>query len=107
MIRTAVLLCILILLSPTNLPAFYCGNTLVSVGDRREDVLRKCGEPDQRTVLEEERFFRIPSDRRLIGILQEVEVEKWTYNLGPYRFIRVLRFENGRLEDIRTGDYGY
>ncbi|MBW1954196.1 MAG: DUF2845 domain-containing protein [Deltaproteobacteria bacterium] len=29
------------------------------------------------------------------------------YNLGPNRFIRILRFENGRLVDITTGDRGY
>jgi hypothetical protein len=36
-----------------------------------------------------------------------VTVEEWEYNLGPTKFIRYLRFENGRLIRITDGDYGY
>jgi hypothetical protein len=36
-----------------------------------------------------------------------VTVEEWEYNLGSNRFIRYLRFENGRLIRITVGDYGY
>ena len=34
-------------------------------------------------------------------------IEEWEYNLGTGQFIRYLRFENGRLIRITTGDYGY
>jgi hypothetical protein len=36
-----------------------------------------------------------------------VTIEEWEYNLGSNRFIRYLRFENGRLTRITEGDYGY
>ena len=36
-----------------------------------------------------------------------VTIEEWEHNLGPGQFIRNLRFENGRLIRITTGDYGY
>ena len=36
-----------------------------------------------------------------------VDVEEWVYNLGPTRFMRILRFENGILKSIRNGGYGY
>ena len=38
---------------------------------------------------------------------EEVRIEEWTYNLGPTRFVRYLRFENGILDAIRNGDKGY
>ena len=37
----------------------------------------------------------------------EIPVEIWIYNLGPRRLMRRLRFEDGRLVDIETLDYGY
>lgn len=39
--------------------------------------------------------------------LQHVTVEEWTYDMGPTRFVRFLRFINGRLIDIETGRYGH
>jgi len=36
-----------------------------------------------------------------------VMVEEWEYNLHSNRFIRHLRFENGRLIKINERDYGY
>ena len=40
-------------------------------------------------------------------ILEEVQIEVWTYNLGSTQFIRYLTFKNGKLVDIRSGGYGY
>lgn len=36
-----------------------------------------------------------------------VDVEEWTYNFGPSRFIRTLIFRNDRLVLITDGGYGY
>jgi len=36
-----------------------------------------------------------------------ITIEEWEYNFGATQFIRYLRFENGRLREITTGDYGY
>jgi hypothetical protein len=36
-----------------------------------------------------------------------VTVEVWTYNLGPNKLMRTLRFEGEELVDIRTIGYGY
>lgn len=103
--------------------AFRCGGDLITVGDTMYEVVRSCGEPDFVHVRQEERikrdFFRdlfreeeLPTDRereRLrfpLFVVEEVEIEEWTYDLGSNRFIRYLLFENGRLVDITTGDYG-
>ncbi len=34
-------------------------------------------------------------------------VEIWTYNFGPYKLMREIRFVDGRVEDIETLGYGY
>ncbi|MFA5514876.1 MAG: DUF2845 domain-containing protein [Desulfuromonadales bacterium] len=97
----------MILLAAGDLFAMRCGNQLVHIGDGKFDVLEKCGEPVLREEREEERYFRIFREGGFFEVLQEVTVEEWTYNLGPNMFIRVLRFENGRLHSIEIGEYGY
>ena len=100
------LLVLLTLGSAGSAAAMRCGQQLVHIGDRKAEVLRKCGEPEAMEERQEQRFFRVIQDQRLFEVLEEVTVEEWTYNLGPEQFIRILRFENGRLERIETGDYG-
>jgi hypothetical protein len=92
---------------PPAAEAMRCGNDLVSEGDLALEVRQVCGEPDDLRVHYETRLSRIYRHGRFIEAVEEVEVEEWLYNLGPYQFIRILRFENGRLAEIETGDYGY
>jgi hypothetical protein len=87
--------------------AFYCGNDLVQPGDRKIEVLHVCGEPDSVDAwdaVEDGGFFRFG---RFWPSVEKVRVEEWTYNFGPNRFMRILRFENGELVKIRDGDYGF
>ena len=90
-----------------------CGSKIISIGDRKFDILRKCGNPANVEVWEEVRIgspLLVPGNepRRIPSILKEyVTIEEWEYNLGPGRLIRYLRFENGILKTISTGDYGY
>jgi len=95
---------------------FSCDSKIVSIGDYKYDVLRRCGEPSHVEVWEEVRIRRDFSPGLLetgIGLYRSplfltgpVTVEEWEYNLGPNRFIRYLRFENSRLIRITEGDYG-
>jgi hypothetical protein len=39
-------------------------------------------------------------------VIVEVTIDQWTYDLGRQRFVRYLTFENGKLRDVETGDYG-
>jgi hypothetical protein len=41
------------------------------------------------------------------GAIEEVVVEEWTYNLGPRLLMRVVRLEDGYVEDIKHLGYGY
>ncbi len=97
--------------------AFRCGTRLISVGDRIIDVRKHCGKPDMVQAWEEERILRDFGTYREDGsrysrrepflVKVHVKIEEWIYNPGPNRFIRILRFENGHLKDIATGDRGY
>ena len=97
---------------------FHCGNKLVSLGDRKYEVLVKCGQPSYRDSHYERRikrdFYRDlnpprESERYREPLFAEetVEVEEWVYNFGSNRLLRFLTFENGILVSIETGDYGY
>ncbi len=81
-----------------------CSEQAVSRGDTTTDVTAKCGAPSWKDVHQEE--FRERLDSGLFRTVV-VNVEEWTYNLGPNRFVRILTFRNGKLVDIRTGSYGY
>ena len=95
---------------------FFCGSKIVTVRDHKHDVLRKCGEPSYVEVWEEVRVKRdfgpglmnteTGWHRLPLFVKELVTIEEWEYNWGSTRFIRYLRFENGRLTRISEGDYG-
>jgi len=91
--------------------AFRCGNSLVTEGDTRSEVIADCGEP---TEIDSRRaILRRPIewiDGRLYTVgegLVEIPIDVWIYNLGPRKLMRRLRFEDGRLVSIETLGYGY
>ena len=97
---------------------FRCGNEIISVGDRKFDVLRKCGEPANVEVRQEIRTRNLGSmvlgpDKRIqfypapFLVDELVTIEEWEYNSGPVKFVRYLTFENALLVSIALGDYGY
>jgi hypothetical protein len=106
---------------PGAASAFRCGTKLVSEGDSKYEVVHKCGEPDYVESWEEERIQRDfglsrkydPENRRYTWnrepflVEEKVRIDEWTYNPGSTEFIRYLRFENGILTKIYTGDKGF
>jgi hypothetical protein len=110
--RSAFLILLLgvLLALPAHADAMRCGSRLVSDGDTRTAVRALCGEPSDiytRTILRRPHYNL---HGRLIyygdGFI-EVPVEVWTYNLGPYKLMRRVRFVDGVVEDIETLGYGY
>ncbi|WP_248804975.1 DUF2845 domain-containing protein [Pseudomonas sp. MWU13-2100] len=67
-----------------------CGSRLISVGDRKSEVLDKCGEPRSQDLVGYQRSF----DRRT-----EVQIEEWVYPQSG-GMVQYLRFVGGRLERI-------
>lgn len=65
-----------------------CGTELITTGDLKSRVYNACGEP-----------FRMDDD--VFG------VDKWIYNFGPNEFLKVITFDNDRVEEITEGEYGF
>lgn len=98
---------VLMLASPCALvhaATLDCGSRTVSVGDSRIDLLMTCGEPNAKESHQEEIVDTIDGSSKQKTI---IIVEEWTYNFGPSQFLRILTLKNGKITDIRFGDYGY
>jgi hypothetical protein len=83
---------------------FRCDGKVVSRGDTKADVIMKCGEPALKDSREEKIIEKVDADtKRKVTVI----IDEWTYNLGPDMFMRVLKFTDGKLVDIREAGYGY
>ena len=101
--------------------ALRCGHSLVDLGDYKEDVYEKCGDPESiethierrgvRNYASGSRYFSnpiqtFPSGAVNLGQEQyaeiEITVEEWIYDFGRSRFKQFLRFENGKLKEIKN-----
>ena len=67
-----------------------CGTEIVSVGDPTIELLQKCGEPDLKELIKTNGFI----------------IEKWTYNCGSARFMKILTLRGGKVQRVETADYG-
>jgi hypothetical protein len=93
---------------------FLCGGRVVDVGDHMAEVQSKCGEPDFVTQRIEKRIvrrtFKVQRGPVEEWVTEEVQVDvpldEWTYDFGPNTFLRFVTFENSRIIDVRTGQYG-
>jgi hypothetical protein len=95
---------------PANADALRCGTRLVTDGDTRAQVEARCGAPvdiTRRTRLAAPIVWRHGRPYRVGDGAIEVEIEEWTYNLGPQRFMRRVRFEDGLVVAVETLGYGY
>ena len=96
-----------ILLSLTiadNALALRCGNSVIGLGKRKQEVREKCGYPisieKHRKVLGR----TLQNYPKTMGLqeYEEITVEEWVYDFGPRRLRQYLRFENGRLVEIEN-----
>jgi Protein of unknown function (DUF2845) len=109
---TSLLMCGLPLLwaAPASADAMRCNGRLIGDGDTRAEVRAMCGIPadvQTRTIL---RRPSVNFHGRLVHFgdgLVEIPVETWTYNFGPYKLMRRVRFVDGIVEEIETLGYGY
>ncbi|WP_163832648.1 DUF2845 domain-containing protein [Spartinivicinus ruber] len=116
----AALISVLILSVSVNTYAdsMRCKNRLVSTGDSKAKVLLTCGEP----MLKEDHSYtvseKVNSDiyrhnQQYNGvnahgasreITRLINVEKWTYNPGRNKFLRIVTFKEGKIDSIETGE---
>jgi hypothetical protein len=98
--------------------ALRCGSRIVKEGMYESEVIAICGEPVSRRHLGY--VLRPYILKRPTGILganstrhvhssfhEELLVTELTFNFGPRKLMRVLRFEGSQLSSIRTAGYGY
>ena len=95
---------------PASADGMRCGSKLMTTGDPRAKVLQFCGEPadvQTRSILRRPTFDFGGRIYSYGDGFVEVPVEIWTYNFGPDKLMRQIRFVDGRIEDIETLGYGY
>jgi hypothetical protein len=80
-------------------------------GDSKFDVIRKCGKPDYEEESGQVTTGEFGSTRgqgtKEGGFATStVKIDKFYYNCGRGRFIKILTFSGGTLVTIETGDRG-
>lgn len=97
----AVCICVLCgIADATTSDTFRCPNgAIIAINDRLSTVTLRCDAPTS--------LMRRSVTRGLVsGYYDVVEIEEWTYDLGPSLFVYYLTFENGVLVRIESGGYG-
>lgn len=115
------------LLFSSTVFALRCGHVLVDLGDSKQDVLDKCGDPESvDSHIESRGVVSSTNASQYAGISQNnpnglrsytggalsygqqqygeitVIVDEWIYDFGRRRLQQYLRFENGRLKEVKT-----
>ncbi|HKU17369.1 MAG TPA: DUF2845 domain-containing protein [Steroidobacteraceae bacterium] len=109
-VSTALAALLLTLALPASADGMRCGSKLLTNGDPRAKVRQFCGEP---TDIQTRQILRRPYYTFGGRVLSygdgyvEVPVEIWTYNFGPYKLMRQVKFVDGRIDEIETLGYGY
>jgi hypothetical protein len=106
--KSLVMAGLLLLVLPAGAAGFYCGTSLVSEGDRLEDVLAKCGQPSAWqpggqpfSLLGLGQPFSRPY------VVSPGDTETLVYNCGEGTLIRALTFWNKKLTRIETAGHGF
>ena len=97
---------------------FRCDSRLVDEGDSSMEVRSHCGDPDEARQRVESRVVSRMVNTTcmkehgpgvcsvMVQDVISVLVDEWTYDFGPDRFIKFLTFEQGKLVNIVSGNYG-
>jgi hypothetical protein len=107
------LICVLLFQNDVAADSYVrCQGRLVSIGDTKAEVLNRCDHPDKRDRWEENhnstisQIYNYKTERYIAPkrIKQPIQMERWTYIMGPNKFIRYLYFQNGELIKIETAE---
>lgn len=81
-----------------------CDSASFKEGTLKLDLLARCGEPASKDVRQVQ---RIEANGSTITGEPSVEVEVWTYDLGPRQFAQIVTLANGKVVSVERGGYGY
>ena len=86
-----------------------CDSSAIRVDLRKLDLLARCGPPPARDVRRERRAASEPATVQGATAIAftSVQVETWTYDLGPNRFITIATLQDGKVIAVEHGGYGY
>jgi hypothetical protein len=84
-----------------------CESSAIRPGETKYDLLAKCGEPTARDARTEARPVSTSAGHAGGSTSTTVQVEVWTYDLGPGRFIAIATLENGKIVRVDRGGFGY
>ncbi len=98
------------LAAPAHADGLRCGGRLIRDGDPRAQVRAFCGDPadvQTRSILRRP-VYNLRGRRVFFGDdVVEIPVEVWTYNFGPNKLMRRVRFVDGVVDEVETLGYGY
>jgi len=81
--------------------ADYCNGGLVTKGSTKEEGREACGEPA--CIRRPQEIFVYKA-----GMYVPLAMDReWIYNPGPGRFVRFIRFYQGKVVDQRPGGFGW
>lgn len=105
---TLVAACFALLPALAAADSFRCGSKIISEGDTIEKVLQYCGEPTQqeRTWMRRQPRFEYGGQEIPFEGTEDVPVDLWTYDFGPNRLMRRVRFIAGKVDSVETLEHG-
>ena len=108
LVCTSVLVALVALGTTTRARALYCGSHLVERGDAMARVRQYCGEPATAVSRTEVRtgYGAVAGVTYGVPIVTTVQIDTWTYDFGPMRFMEEITFENGVVLSSRPMGYG-
>ena len=107
-IRLVGILSGLLIASGASADSVRCGSKLITEGDPIEKVREYCGEPTetQRTWMTRQPRFEYGGQEIPFEGSEDVPVDLWTYDFGPNKLVRRIRFIAGKVDSIETREHG-
>lgn len=98
----------LLLASAASADAVRCGSKVITEGDTIEKVREHCGEPTatERTWITRQPRFEVGGQEIPFAGREDVPVDLWTYDFGPNKLVRRIRFIAGKVDSIETREHG-
>jgi hypothetical protein len=107
-LRLAGLMSGLLLASGASADSVRCGSRVITEGDSIERVRQYCGEPTEttRTWITRQPRFEYGGQEIPFEGSEDVPVDLWTYDFGPNKLVRRIRFVAGKVDSIETRVHG-
>jgi hypothetical protein len=98
----------LLIASGASADSVRCGSKVITEGDPIEKVSEYCGEPTetQRTWMTRQPRFEYGGQEIPFEGSEDVPVDLWTYDFGPNKLVRRIRFIAGKVDSIETREHG-